>query len=270
MEFKGWLVMEDMRSLARAYSDALRDVPQNLEHHPEGDVLAHVKLVRRSVASAADELQRLKSDPVVGPILANIDFKLNEEEIKTLNLAAWLHDIGKASATTIGGDHWRDAQNKSGKIQAIGHETEQHYGPQIDKLVKLAPKSLSEFYFSNRDLLHFLIDRHMDFAHGGFGKGFLSSYFVDGKLKSDPYVKLLLVLMWADKMGRGKSPNLSDNVKKLAAASERSVDMTRRLKQNAERQSKPFSGGEEEFRDMLRKRGLSDNAIDAAVKSKFG
>lgn len=254
-----------MRELAKAYSDALKDVPQNIDHHPEGSVLNHVKLVRKSVLAAAQELQNLKGEPLLGDALSDLDFNLSDEEVKILNLAAWLHDVGKSTATTIDGVHYSRAANPNGKVQAIGHEAPEHYGPQIERMLSLAPESLVNFYNSHREMINFLIERHMDFAHGGFGKRVLSSYFVNGRVKNDPYIKMLLVLMWADKMGRGKAPELADNINKLRIASEKS----RSAHAKAEKQSRPFSGGEEEFRNMLRARGLDATAIDAAVKSKF-
>lgn len=257
--------MEGMRELAKAYSDSLKDVPQNFDHHPEGSVLNHVKLVRKSVLAAAKELQNLKRDPFLGEALSDLDFNLGEEEIKILNLAAWLHDIGKSTATTVDGVHYSKAPNLDGKIQAIGHEAPEHYGPQVERMLSLAPKSLVDFYNSHRDVINFLIERHMDFAHGGFGKRMLSSYFADGRIKNDPYIKLLLVLMWADKMGRGKAPELADNINKLRIASEKS----RAAHAKMEKRSKPFSGSEEEFRSVLQSRGLDQAAIDAAVRSKF-
>lgn len=260
MQFRNWLVLEDMRGLARAYSDSLRDVPQDPDHHPEGSVLAHVKLVRRSIRAAAKELENLKNSPAFGDVLSGVDFSLNEEEMQILALAAWLHDVGKASATTVGGVHYLSAKDP-GKIQAIGHENPEHYEPQIEKLISLAPDSLVKFYDAHRETINFLIERHMDFAQGGFSKNLVLHHFEDGRLKDDPRMKLLLVLMWADKLGRGKVANLSGNIDKLRAASERS---------KAQRQKDPFSGSEQEFRDMLRSRGLSDNAIDAAVRAKFG
>ena len=254
-----------MRELAKAYSDALRDVPQNIDHHPEGSVLNHVKLVRKSVLAAAKELQKLKSEPLLGDALSDLDFNLSEEEVKILNLAAWLHDVGKSTATTIDGVHYSKASNPDGKVQAIGHEAPEHYGPQIEKMLSLAPESLVNFYNSHREIINFLIERHMDFAHGGFGKKVLSSYFANGLIKNDPYIKMLLVLMWADKMGRGKAPELADNINKLRIASEKSRSAHAKM----EKQSKPFSGGEEEFRNMLQSKGLDSAAIDAAIKSKF-
>lgn len=265
MEFREWLLIEDMRGLAKAYSDALRDVPESPEHHPEGTTLKHVKLVRRAVASAADELRRLKGDPEVGEILADIDFSLSEREVKVLNLAAWLHDIGKTTATTIGGVPFRDHPGGDGKIQAIGHETPGHYAPQIERLRAVAPKSMADLYDENRDLVNFLIERHMDFAHGGFPNRIIADFFDNGRVRNDQRMKLLLVLMWADKLGRAKAPNLEKSVARLKEASEKS----RRAHAKPERQSKPFAGGEDDFRAMLQSRGLPPEAVEAAVRAKF-
>lgn len=266
MEFRDFMINEYARKLARAYADILRDVPQSPEHHPEGAVLNHVRLVRKSISAAIQELKNLKSDLVLGEVLADLDFNMTAEEIKVLNTAAWLHDIGKLTSTTIDGIHFGSAPNKDGKIQAIGHETPAHYRPQIEKLSQLAPKELVDFYETHRDIIDFLIERHMDFAHGGFGKGVVSGFFYNGRIKNDRRIKLLLVLMWADKMGRGKVADLSDNILKLRTASEKSRQNHAKLA----RQNKPFQGNEEDFRAMLRQRGLSEKDIEAAVTSKFG
>lgn len=266
MEFRDFMINEYARKLAKAYMDILRDVPQSPEHHPEGAVLNHVRLVRKAISAAIQELKDLKSDLVLGEVLANLDFNMTAEDIKILNTAAWLHDIGKMTSTTIDGVHFGSAPNKDGKIQAIGHETPAHYRPQIERLSQLAPKELVDFYETHRDIIDFLIERHMDFAHGGFGKGVISGFFDNGRIKDDRRIKLLLVLMWADKMGRGKVADLSDNILKLRAAAEKSkVNHAK-----AEKRTKPFQGNEEDFRAMLRQRGLSERDIDAAVTSKFG
>jgi hypothetical protein len=191
---------------------------------------------------------------------------MTSEDMKILNTAAWLHDIGKFSSTTIDGIHFNSASNKSGKIQAIGHETPSHYQPQLDKLSGLAPKELVDFYETHREIINFLIERHMDFAHGGFGKGVVANYFDNGRIKNDRKMRLLLVLMWADKMGRGKVADLADNILKLRMASEKSRQNYTKLS----KQSRPFQGGEDDFRAMLIQRGLSEKDVEAAITSKFG
>lgn len=211
-------------------------------------------------------MKNLKSDAILGDVLANLDFNMTSEDMKILNTAAWLHDIGKFSSTTIDGIHFDSNPNKSGKIQAIGHETPSHYQPQLDKLSGLAPKELVDFYEIHREIINFLIERHMDFAHGGFGKGVVANYFDNGRIKNDRDIKLLLVLMWADKMGRGKVADLADNILKLRTASEKSRQNYTKLS----KQSRPFQGGEDDFRAMLIQRGLSEKDVEAAVTSKFG
>lgn len=253
--------------MASAYSDALRDVPENPDHHPEGTTLKHVKLVRRAISSAAEALQGLKSSPVFSDILSELDFRLTEDDRQVLVMAAWLHDIGKTTATTIGGVPFRNSDGRIGKIQAIGHEKPEHYGPQVEKMLAVAPESTRRFYESNRDLINFLVERHMDFAHGGFPNRVVSDFFVDGRLKDDRRMRLLLVLMWADKMGRAKTADLAKNIDKLRLASEKSKELARKSQRTLKG---AFEGGEEEFRSMLKAKGLPDSAIEAAVRSKFG
>ena len=266
MEFREWFLMEGVRDLAKAYSDALRDVPENPEHHPEGTTLKHVKLVRRAISSAEQELQNLKFTPVFSDILSDLDFRLTEDDRQVLVVAAWLHDVGKTTATTIGGVPFRDAGGQTGKIQAIGHEKPEHYGPQVEKMLAVAPESTRRFYESNRDLINFLVERHMDFAHGGFPNRVISDFFVDGRIRNDRRMRLLLVLMWADKIGRGKAPDLAKNIDKLRMASEKSRELARRSQRALKG---AFEGGEDEFRSMLKAKGLPDSAIEAAVRSKF-
>ena len=250
-----------MRDLAKAYKDALRDVPENPQYHPEGTTLKHVRLVRRSMATAVQELQSLKSAPVFGEILSDLDFRLSDEDMSVLAMAAWLHDVGKSTATTVDGTPFRDAPSLSGKIQAIGHERPEHYAPQVEKLLALAPKSTTLFYESNKELINFLVERHMDISHGGFPNKVISAHFDGGKVKNERGMRLLLVLMWADKIGRAKAPDLANNMNKLKEASEKS--------KKASKKPRSFSGNEEEFRAMLKARGLGDDAVEIATRSKF-
>lgn len=254
--FIQWL--EDNRTLAQSYKDALKDIPQDPIHHPEGNVLNHVKLVRKSILKAVQSLKELqKNNPTVNEIIGDINFDISAEEQKILNLSAWLHDIGKITATKT---------NEKGKIQAIGHETQDHYLPQIERFKSMAPKEMIELYEDNKDLIHFLIERHMDFAHGGFSKVFISSNFINGKLKNDNRLKLLLILKWADKMGRTGNYDLQSNINKLIEASEKSKKRTA----NMANQHKPFSGSREELKQLLKNRGVPDADIEKALISKFG
>jgi hypothetical protein len=261
MGFKDWLAVEGMKELARAYTDALKDVPQNVEHHPEGSVLNHSRLVRKAILFAAKSLEDKKSDPVLGPILSDLDFRLSENDLTVLGLAAYLHDIGKATATTVDDVPFRAATGH-GKVRSIGHERPEHYGPQVDRLMAVAPKGVAAAYESNRDLIQFLIEHHMDLTSGGFPKSIIMSYFDSGKVKNERPIRLLLVLMWADQIGRAKAPNLAKNIAGILDASKKSLKASKR--------SAPFSGSEDEFRAMLKARGLDQGSIDAAARAKFG
>ena len=132
MKFSTWA--ENRRDLANAYKDIVGGVPQDPGHHPEGDVLAHIRLVRKAIPRAIAELDQLKqSHPQLSYVLKDIDFSLTPEESDVLALSAWLHDIGKESATEIGGQSWRDP-GASGRITAYGHQGPEHFLPQIEKL----------------------------------------------------------------------------------------------------------------------------------------
>jgi len=66
--------------------DQLRDVPQDAEWHPEGDVWVHTKLV----ADAAAEIVRREN--------------LEEQEAYVIMLAALCHDLGKPETTATSND----------------------------------------------------------------------------------------------------------------------------------------------------------------------
>lgn len=258
LKFKKW---RESKDLAKAYRGLLQDVPQDPAHHPEGNVLAHVQLVRKAIPRAISELTNLKNSVQFDNILADIDFTISPEEFKILSLAAWLHDIGKASATTI---------DPKGKIQSIGHQDPEHYQPQLEKLRSIAPPDVVALYMRNQELVNFLIERHMDFVQKeGFSGSFLRTYFSNGKVKNSQEMKLLLVLMWADKMGRKPEEvitnGIAKNVQRLARSSERSAAKAA----NIANQTKPFAGTAADMEAMLRQKGLSDLQIQQALKGKF-
>ena len=97
--FTQWL--ENRKELAKQYSGMLKNVPQDPHHHPEGDVITHVRLVRKAIPRAIEELKKLQEDKVFGNALDNIDFNVSQEESKILYILSFLHDIGKNTATTI-------------------------------------------------------------------------------------------------------------------------------------------------------------------------
>lgn len=265
MDFKTFLEDSSYRDLASSYKSLLKGVPQDPTHHPEGDVLNHVKLVRKSVTSAISELNKLKNG-ILKEILENIDFTVDEEEMRILFLSAWLHDIGKSTATTIDGTFYKDFSGYSGKIQAIGHEDEEHYAPQIEKLMPISPHSIRSLYSKNKELIDFIIQHHMDFVNGKFPKRIIVDYMNDGKFLPAKEMKLLLIIMFADKMGRTGGYNINGNINAIIESSKLSKQITKRMEDS----KKPkFEGGVEEFRQMLKAKGLPDNVIEKFVKQKF-
>lgn len=267
MQFSQWL--ETRRQLAQSYSNTLSGVPQDPHHHPEGDALIHTRLVRKAIPRAVQELQTLQQDPTVGPALADINFTITPAEEQILALAAWLHDIGKATATTIGGQPWQ-TPGATGKIQAISHQDPEHYQPQLDKLKDVAPPETVQLYMQNRDLINFLIEHHMDFTSGhGFSKGFLAQNFQGGKVNNTPEMKLLLLLMWSDKMGRKPEDTIAKALGKNVANLTASIQRSQAKYTNIQNQSKPFGGSPEELAQTLRTKNIPQSQKIQALRGKF-
>lgn len=188
MEFKLWL--------ENSLKDLLKPVPQNPEHHAEGDVYTHTIMVRKALETAKALLSKESNK---GPFV-NINFSLDEKEEKILIMASLLHDIGKASATTINGNHW--AQGGTGKIQAIGHDNPEHYLPMIDKISPIAKSMLDSLSKDELDDLYFCIDNHMilrDELSRIFSRLLLDN---NGNYKNERKVKILLHLITMDWIGR--------------------------------------------------------------------
>lgn len=261
--FSKWL--ETRRELAQAYTGTLSGVPQDPGHHPEGDALIHTRLVRKAIPKAVAELQNLQRDPVLGPALADIDFSITPQEEQILALSAWLHDIGKATATTIGGQPWQ-TPGATGKIQAIGHQDPEHYQPQLDKLKDIAPPETVQLYMQNKDLINFLIEHHMDFTSGAFGKQFISQNFQGGKVNNTPQMKLLLILMWSDKMGRKPEDTIAKAIGKNAAALTNSIEKSRVQMANAQKRNAADARGPEELAADLRAKNVPINQRIQALK----
>ena len=197
MKFKEWFQTESAKELARQYSQSLKPIPQDPKHHPEGDVLTHIKLVRKSIPQAISYLLQLKTKEPWNTILQDIDIVPDARQMEILKLSAWLHDIGKIPTTTITTDsgtrHWTEPGD-TGKIRSLRHEDPQFYQPEIDKLSNITPPKIKKTYEENKSLFDFLIQRHMDVSKGGFPNEFVAEYFSVGIVAVGVAISLVAML----------------------------------------------------------------------------
>ena len=208
MRFKNWLEMASLK-------DILKDVPQNIKHHPEGNVWNHVRMVRQSMNNAITLMYQAKQDP--NSPFSNFNMDLTQDEKNILRLAGWLHDIGKSSATKWTVDKkkripWREVppeyEGEEGEKgwQAIGHENPEHFEPEMKKLDSIWKNMYDDASAKDKDDLWFIINNHMSLKPEGFGKK-RNNQWIDenGKYKNERKIKLLLILIIMDRMGRGTS-----------------------------------------------------------------
>lgn len=265
MKFRNFI--ETNSELATAFKNKLSGVPQDPVHHPEGDVLTHTRLVRKAIPKAIRELEVAKSGQL-SSVLINMNFGIDASEAAILAMATWLHDIGKATATTIGGNPWH--LGGTGKIQALGHQYGQHFLPQIEQLSSVAPEATKELYTKNAELINWLIEHHMDFANGqGFSKSFVSENFDGGVVKPTQRMKLLLILMWADKMGRLPESSVAaaaqKNSKNLLISANRGAVKAA----NLAKQSVSFGGSPEEFAQSMKTKNMTRGQRMSALRGKY-
>jgi hypothetical protein len=245
MNFKPWLKSEGSKSLKalyRALIGLLKGVPQSSVHHPEGDVWTHTKLVRKSMDRAIQMLKNAQKEP--DSPFSSLNLDLTEDEKFLLQIAALMHDVGKPVATgwtTAKGEivPWKDVPESPEKAlggkgwQAIGHEDPKSIeaargllGAAWSDVAKHAdPKDLED--------LDFIIQHHMDlFGRKAFG-------FMDeaGNFKNERHIKLLLLVMLMDQLGRGAGANKSlDRMK--AVSQHRRAAVAAEKKKAQEREEK--------------------------------
>lgn len=255
MQFKLWLQNEGAKELAKNFKSILHGVPQSPKHHPEGDALVHTRLVRKSINQAINYINQLKTIEPFKTILQNINVNLVGADDQLIKLTAFLHDIGKKTATKI----------KDDKITSYNHENPEHYQPQIDSLKKNAHPDLIKFYEDNKELIDFLIQRHMDVSKGGFPNQFIANYMNNGVFIPDRKLNLLMVILYADKMGRNpqSQESIDKNDKALIAAQEKSMKNTQKI----QTQQKPVSP--QNLIKDLKKKNISDDKIINIIKNKF-
>jgi len=213
--------------------DIIGSVPQRPDYHAEGPVGIHTRMVRAQLDKAISLIQKEASKP--NSFLSNLDTNYTEQDRNILRMAAWLHDIGKASATKIGGIHWQDERRLKnlygdkpnlGQARAIGHEQFYHFNPMARELMKssLWKKMYDNAGFEDKKDLWFIINHHMDVTKSK--KMLRRNIDPDGKFRNDRRLKLLLAFSLMDKMGRisGMPMQFSDEdayFQELEAASQK-------------------------------------------------
>lgn len=198
MNFKQFLVKEV------SLKQILKPVLQNPEHHSEGDVFTHTRMVRSRLPLALNFIIKDKANP--DSIFKNLDMNLSDSDLRILKLSAWLHDIGKASASKFGDD---------GKINSNGHEYPKHYMPMIDKLTGSIKDMYMSLTIDDKEMLHFVIENHMSLQpNHGFPKRLYNIiYDGNGMIRNERKPKLLVTFIIMDRTGRLKSSDFHLGIK---------------------------------------------------------
>ena len=199
MRFRDFFVSETK------LADILKPVPQSPKHHAEGDVFTHTRMVRSRLPIAIEFVKKEQQNNP-NSVFKNLDMNLSANDIKILKLAAWFHDIGKASATKV--------DQETGKITAHGHESAKHYLPQIERLSGNLKNIYNSLSTVEKDILHFVIDNHMSLnQETGLPRKLWSAIYDDeGNIKNDTKSKLLIIFIIMDRTGRLKAVDFEPHI----------------------------------------------------------
>lgn len=258
--------------------DLLTGVPQSPRWHPEGDVWAHTRLVRRSLEPAIQAYNASPLSQIMGPVTG--------EDTYLLRIAAWLHDAGKSSATawTNPDDSktpWTDFQKQGfnvrqmmspgfgqpdGKWQALGHEDPEHYEPSVNKLGPKWQSILQSLPPEDQNILQFLVQQHMRFGDDGPHASVINQMFdAQGNVVKDRGTKLLFILKLMDNMGRDVDSGRAENLlQSVMSAIE--YKRTQAERQAARRGPEDREG----FIQWLRAKKLPEDQIATILRNKFG
>lgn len=252
-------------------SGMLRGVPQNPKHHPEGDVLRHTTMVRSALDSAIKLLQDQQKDDPQGPF-SSLDLQISSDEYNILRIAGWMHDIGKV-ATTDPDD-----------LTSHGHDQPENFEKDMRNLSPEWQKMYSNASQQDKDDLWYIIRHHMNLSDKeGFRSKSLKRELIDsqGKYKSERKVKLLLILLLMDRLGRGSSPDLTIKQAKEFAKTNleagrlgiggmyKTSELVRKAAEEESSKAKPVYKSPKEFVIGMRQQGKSDEIIKQALIGKF-
>jgi hypothetical protein len=259
--------------------DIIGKVPQSPKWHSEGPVGVHTRMVRKQLDQAIQMMKDAASDP--NSAFSELDMNITPEERNMLRIAAWMHDIGKAGATTVAGTPLTDYESwKKNKtvppedmtnIKAIGHERSKYFEPEMKKLGPTWKGMHDKASDVDKEDLWFIIRNHMN-INERLGKR-LANKIVDpktGKFYPNRKVKLLLTLMLMDRMGRtgtDKGPFGIDAGKEALIRFQNTADHV--FSKNQVQKRKQVEFNPESFVKMLASKGLNTSAIQKAFSNKF-
>jgi hypothetical protein len=261
MNFREFLEMSSLR-------DIIDPVPQSPKHHAEGSVGNHTRMVRKQLYDAIHHFQDLvESDPK----FSNFSTFFNASDMNLLRLAAWMHDIGKASATTVNDQPWRPgmAVGSNDTIKAISHENPWHFEPMMRQLGPTWKKMYDNSSQEDKDDLWFMIQNHMKLKDFGFTKRILPELLdTEGKFKNQRKIKLLLILIMMDQTGRMKMGGIQDQLPTISSR----MSSSAQAYQAAKRPVQPRTTWDDPVslaKHMLSK-GVGIDRIKQALTGKFG
>lgn len=264
--FEEWLMETSLLGM-------LKKVPQNPKHHPEGNTGRHTMMVRASLDSAIQLLKQKQIEDPSGPF-ANLNLEFTTQDYNLLRFAGLLHDIGKSVTT--------DPE----KLTAYGHEDPANFEQAMQKLGPIWQKMYQNSAPQDKADLWYVIQHHMGLSDSkGFQSKSLKLDLLDneGRYKADRKIKLLLVLLLMDRLGRGGSPDVNLNQARQFAVNNTDAGRLgmqgmyassdwakgRVAKIAAHQQSKPTPDNPQEFVAALRQAGKPTDVIRQAMAGKF-
>jgi hypothetical protein len=260
MNFKTFFEMSSL-------SDLLQ-IPQRPDYHHEGPVYQHTRMVRAKLEEAIQLFQKLVQNPESS--LSELDYNFSKEDRNILRLAAWAHDIGKESATTIGDKHWREVPDYNPKdLRSIDHEMPKYFNPVARQLLQspLWKNIFDNSSFEDRKELWFLVRNHMSLHNTGFSRRLLKNMIdANGKYKNLRRTRLLITFIFMDHLGREGIGSIQDTIRALEFGAK---------KRRSIRQSNPAPNNELEFVELIRPRLIGKtlpqqiNILKTAMQGKF-